>query len=97
MPTERSHRRRTGPTFTWLLLVLLAWSQASFALHQLDHSITELGETCAVCLNFERDDDVIVDSGGALLLQAASSVVVAEAVVAVRAEGFSHYRSRASP
>lgn len=77
--------------------MLLAWSQASFAFHQFDHSITELGETCAVCLQFDRDDDVIVDAGGATALPAVSFAVAIEAVVAIRADVFSHYRSRASP
>ncbi len=97
MPIDRRHRRQTGPTLTPLLLVLLAWSQVSFALHQFDHSINELDETCAVCVQFERDDDVIVDADGMSVLPVASFAVPAEAVAAVRAEGFSHYRSRASP
>ena len=97
MPINRHYRRRTGPTFTWLLVLLLAWSQASFAFHQFEHSIDELGETCAVCLQFDRDDDVTVGAGAATALPIAPAAVAVEAVVAFRAGGFSHYRSRASP
>ena len=97
MLQDRHPCRQNGTTVAWLLLVLLAWSQASLAAHQFDHSIAEIDETCVVCLKFERDDDVIADAGGASVLSAASFAVVVEAVAAVRAEGFSHYRSRASP
>ena len=97
MLQDRRHCRQNGPTVKWLLLVLLVWSQASLAAHQFDHSIDEIDETCAVCLKFERDDDVIADAGGAPELPAASFAVAVEAVAAVHAEGFSHYRSRASP
>lgn len=97
MPINRRHRRQTEPTFTWVLLMLLVWSQASFALHQFDHSIGELGETCAVCLKSDREDDVVVDAGSAPVLPAASFAIAVEDIAAVRAGRFSHYQSRASP
>ena len=81
----------------WSLLILLAGSQVFFAAHQFDHSIADHDETCAVCLKFERDDDVIADAGGASVLPVAAFAVAVEAVADVRAEAFSHYQSRASP
>ena len=45
-----------------LLLLLLLWSQASFAAHQFEHDVDDLGEACAVCLHFERNDDLIPES-----------------------------------
>ena len=97
MLQDRRYRRQNKPTALWLLLALLAWSQTSLAAHQLDHPIAEIDEFCAVCLKFERDDDVIADGGSAPVLPATSFSVAVDAVAAVRAEGFSHYRSRASP
>ena len=83
--------------FKWLVLVALAWSQLASATHQLDHQASDLGETCAVCLKFDRDDDTLVDAGEALAVSTIPFVEPLDARRSVQVHLCSHYRARASP
>ena len=82
---------------SWLLLALLACSQLSFAAHQFDHATADAGETCAVCLQFERNDDAPIDTPDVSLPPTATLPVLEESPAAFRAYVFAHYASRASP
>ena len=43
---------------SWLALLALAWLQVSLASHQLEHEVTSVSDSCHVCVQFERLDDV---------------------------------------
>ena len=80
-----------------LLLFLVLWSQASFAAHQFEHDFDDVGETCAICLQFERGDDVIPESHNhsPIVVPAVIGYVGTPAVSYVRPAA--PYLSRASP
>ena len=96
MRPPQSARKCTG-LLAWCLLGSLAWSQLSFAAHQFNHSALEAGETCVVCVQFDRNDHAAVDSAAAPLPHAGAIIAHAEPPVAIAAHGFSHYAARASP
>lgn len=52
----------------WLALVALAFLQLSIAGHQFDHSVTSVGDTCELCVQFDRLDDVVVEHAPLALL-----------------------------
>lgn len=85
------------PAFKWLVLVALAWSQSASASHQLDHHATDLGETCVVCLKFDRDDNALVDAGKEFAVSAIPFVEPLDARSCLRVRSCSHCRARASP
>ena len=80
-----------------LLVLLIVWSQASFAAHQFEHAIDDVGEPCAVCLQFERCDDAVpaADTHPPMAVPAAVEYAGASAVFYARP--FAPYLSRASP
>lgn len=80
------------------MLVALVWSQFAYAAHQFEHDATDVAESCAICLQFDRNDDVTTDSERcqALLFHAAMSGTDSQCVE-LTTERFSLYRSRASP
>jgi hypothetical protein len=81
----------------WWLLFVLVWSQAAFAAHQFSHELADIGEVCAVCLHFDRDDEAAPDAGSCHCMPA---VVPGDAAVSIspgQSEPFRLYRSRASP
>ena len=81
-----------------LLLFLLLWSQASFAAHQFEHDVDDLGEACAVCLHFERNDDLIPESHNhapAVVRPATGDDIPLSSIHYVRPA--TPYSSRASP
>ena len=84
-------------SLSWLLLALLAWSQLALAAHQFDHSMADAGDTCAVCLQFERNDDAPVDTLEVSLSPPPTTPVPEHLQAAFRTYAFSHYASRASP
>lgn len=81
----------------WLILVALACSQLTFAAHQFDHHAFELHETCAICVTFDRDDDVLIDAGVCPTELTIASVDRLDAPSAVLAHPGSPYSARASP
>ena len=83
--------------FKWLVSVALAWSQLASATHQLDHQASDLGETCAICLKFDRDDDALIDAGEEPALSTIPFVEPLGAQSVVRVRVCSHYCARASP
>lgn len=95
----QQHRKLMQPSATlkWMALLAFAWSQFSFAAHQFEHSADELHETCAVCLQFDRDDDVAIDADVACASQNGVFGVETGPAKALQARRFSHYLSRASP
>ena len=82
---------------SWAVLLLLAWSQVSFATHQFDHSVWDLHAPCAVCLQFERDDDVVIDQPVCIKSSPGQKPRPAASPFLLPAEHFGHYQSRASP
>ncbi len=96
LKSPQSARRRTG-LVAWCLLGVLAWCQLAFAVHQFNHSAVDASEACAVCLQFDRNDDAAVDSAAAPLPNTAAILSRAEPPVAIAEHGFSHYAARASP
>jgi len=81
----------------WLILVALAWSQLAFAAHQFDHQLGDIGDTCAVCLNFNRDDEGLVDTAHCGSMPPSGTVAPVSAARIVPAAGYTLYRARASP
>ncbi len=57
----------------------------------------EAGESCAVCLHFERNDDALTVSTDVSLQPETTFLAVDESPLAIRVERFRHYASRASP
>jgi hypothetical protein len=49
------------PATVWLGLLSIAWLQLAFAVHQFDHVADYVGDTCEVCVQLDRIDDVTVD------------------------------------
>lgn len=49
------------PIAVWVGLLSIAWLQLAFAVHQFDHVADYVGETCQVCVQLDRVDDVTVD------------------------------------
>ena len=82
---------------SWAVLLLLAWSQVSFATHQFDHSVADLHAPCTVCLQFERDDDVAIDTQICGVSAPAPKPRPLAVPFLLPAEHFGHYQSRASP
>ena len=52
----------------WLALLSVAWLQLSSAAHELDHVAEQIGESCQVCLQLDRVDDVAADHSAAATL-----------------------------
>ncbi len=80
-----------------LFLVLLAWAQVSHAAHQFEHSLDEAGETCSVCLLFERYDDAIAAAEREDPAPGTSPLVAVRPQTDFRSRAFTPYLSRASP
>ena len=49
---------------SWRALFSLAWMQLALAGHQFEHSPT-YSDSCDICVQFDRLDDVVADSVGA--------------------------------
>lgn len=46
---------------SWFALLSLAWLQVSLASHQFDHVAVYSTDTCHVCVQLDRIDDVAAD------------------------------------
>ena len=46
---------------SWLALVSLAWLQLTLASHQFDHVAEYFDDSCHVCVQLDRTDDIAVD------------------------------------
>ncbi len=77
--------------------MLMLVSQVSFAAHQFEHPAEELHETCAVCLLFERNEELLAAAEAAPLSSIKSPPVTAEIRAVGGTQDFCHYLSRASP
>ena len=98
MPRPAAQRSRVSSALRWAILLFLGWSQVSFAAHQFEHSIAEAEPLCAVCVQFDRDDDATLShhiSPVAFGPLVPPSFAVPQYFAT--AERFDHYRSRASP
>ena len=80
-----------------LLLLLFLWSQASFAVHQHEHDVEDVGESCAVCLQFERSDDVVPDAHVSSPAASSATLEYIGASAVCLARPAAPYLSRASP
>ena len=89
--------RHKSITPAQILALALAWSQVSHAVHQFEHSIDEVGESCTVCLQFERSEDALVATASPAPLPCVSTTAAPQDALAARAETVSPYQSRASP
>ena len=98
MSSDRQRlNRRKRITPAQILVLALAWSQVSLAVHQFEHSIDEIGESCSVCLQFERSDDALAATGSPVPSPWVSTAAAGQDAVAARVETLSPYQSRASP
>jgi hypothetical protein len=53
---------------SWLALLSLAWLQVSLASHQFDHVAEYSADTCHVCVQLDRLDDLAVDQPDSQLI-----------------------------
>ena len=83
--------------FRWLILVALAWFQLSVAAHQFGHASTDVGETCAVCLQADRDGEALADTSGTDSRLTTNHTEFAVATFSDVTERFTLFRARASP
>ena len=97
MPSASCKNRSRASHLSWFLLFVLAGAQLAYAAHQFEHSTHETGETCAVCLQFDRNDDVPVDATDVSAQSVGANFIAAESPAPIRAQRFTHYASRASP
>lgn len=81
----------------WLALAVFAWSQLAAAVHQFEHHANELDETCAVCLQLERNGQAAVDDHPDHSLALPTYTVEVVSIVFAPIRHFSLYRTRASP
>ncbi len=56
----------------WFALMPIAWLQLSLAVHQFDHVAEYVDESCHVCAQIDRVDDVTADSSIATPLRSAA-------------------------
>lgn len=52
----------------WFAILCVAWLQLSSAAHELDHVAEQNGDSCEVCVKFDRTDDVATDHPSAAAL-----------------------------
>jgi len=79
--------------------VLLAWlvlAQALLVVHRVDHSVTQHGDVCVLCLAADHSTGPPSEPSFPVL-EGASVEVPAPAVVAAPVVTVLHYRSRAPP
>ena len=57
---RRSDRSRIRGA-TWLALVSLAWLQLTLTSHQFDHVAEYFADSCHVCVQLDRTDDLTAD------------------------------------
>lgn len=97
MSTTSNQHRSNGSALKWLILVALAWSQLAFAAHQFDHQATDIGETCVVCVKFDRDDHVLIDTGVSVSVSPSATPDAGHSTSAAPIQACAHYAARASP
>lgn len=83
---------------TWLALFALAAMQLVFADHQFDHSAGTAAETCHVCAQADRLDDVVTDETPILLAFNGAHVASTQVVISWSDHtAYRNYDSRAPP
>ena len=97
MPRKQYRHSQSKIILARMMVLLLVWSQFALAAHQIDHSVTTLDESCAVCLQFERNDDALPSIDTPRVSPETSHAAVAEEPAASRSHTFTSYQSRASP
>ena len=88
--------QRKSSAIKWLVLAALAWSQLAFAEHQFEHHSFESSESCNVCVQFDRDDQVSCDSQ-LTVQQAANIAPPLTSTTQIPAVVVATYNARASP
>ena len=78
-------------------LALLIWSQLAFALHSVEHDELDQIDSCVVCSQYDRDQDVLVLDRVISVPPAAVHSVSSVAIASVPASVPSFFRARASP
>ena len=58
---DNEYAKRRLKAGSWLALLSLALLQFSLASHQFDHPAGDLAESCDICVQLERFDDVLTD------------------------------------
>lgn len=68
---------------TWLSLVALAWLQLTMANHQFDHVADYFSDSCHVCAQLDRVDEVVNDHAAETLAFDVSAIspVIAPGVI----------------
>ena len=83
---------------TWLALFALAAMQLVFADHQFDHSAGTAAETCHVCAQADRLDDVVTDEAPTSLALNGTYVDATQVVVSWSDDtAYRNFDSRAPP
>ena len=83
---------------TWLALFALATMQLVFVGHQFDHSAGTAAETCHVCAQADRLDDVVIDDTPVLLAFDDKHVDSLQVVVSWSGDtAYRNFDSRAPP
>jgi hypothetical protein len=96
--SDNSFDRRWLRRTTWLALVSLAWLQVTLASHQLQHVAVSFADTCDVCVQLDRTDDVA--AGQPAPVATTSDAAAPEGhlpTAAVRPKTPRHFDSRAPP
>jgi hypothetical protein len=84
-------------TIVRALVLLVAWTQLSYASHQFEHALEDAGRTCAVCVQFDRADDAVLASAYIdAVTQCSADRPISEPVAHLPHANFP-YQSRASP
>ena len=64
----RQEKQQVAPRLlrriSWLALLSLAWMQLALAGHQFEHSLSHT-DSCEICVQFDRLDDVVASDAGA--------------------------------
>jgi hypothetical protein len=83
---------------SWLALLSLAWLQVSFATHQFDHVAAFSADSCHVCVQLDRVDDVVADQSDSLSGPRGRHDEPAQSLAAAVYPAFvRHFESRAPP
>lgn len=89
-------RNRTNP-LAYLLLAGLLSFQVGYAAHHSDHAVSDLTDTCQLCIQLDRSDQAVSASQAPTLQAASGSNPDAEISGSAPAFPAIVYRSRAPP
>ena len=89
--TKRAH------PFAYLVLAGLLLFQVGYAAHHSDHAVSDLSETCQLCVQLDQSDGALAPSAAATLSDNASTDVITSPGCTTPARHSSSYQSRAPP